>query len=247
MMIDLNAEIEEKTKALESAEFELRTVVEDRDKIAAEHGMLLEKLTTVKNTFAPKLQEQIDENNRLRTEVESLQQIILALKEERALLKAQIADLANDTASMRDLKSQTSAESSRLQELLDDTTSELNKFKAEHDKLSRRLAALQQHLAESEEAATEEGLKAESELNEYRLRVEALERERETWESMATEAREAAKAAELKLFETKEEAEIAREELEEVLRAHERDSVGLANLQSVLNEFQASMYNQPIF
>ncbi|KAJ3406136.1 hypothetical protein HDV05_006170 [Chytridiales sp. JEL 0842] len=229
MLADLNTEVEEKSKAYEELHAELNDVSEERDRLMSERALLMEKLTTVKNTFGPKLQGQIEENNQLREHVESLQQTISSLREERELINQQMTELSTSSAHLQS----TTAEYSHLQE-------QLASLQIENEKLSRRLAALQQHLAESEEAATEEALKAESLINEYRVRIESLEREREDWELMSTETRQMAKEADVKLIEAREAAEAAREELEEVRRAHERDQMSLANLQTVLNEFQAS-------
>ncbi|KAJ3308792.1 hypothetical protein HDU76_003809 [Blyttiomyces sp. JEL0837] len=239
LLKDLNDEILEKNEAINQAREELQRVASERDRLSNDYSLLLERLSAIKNTLAPKLQEEKEESNRLRAEVDSLNQTVSNLKEERALLKTQIAALTNDGASLRDRTSQSSTELERLQQQWESACKEIESLQAENDKLSRKLTALQHHLAESEEAVTQETLKLEATLNEYKTRVLTLERDQESWEAMAIEARDACRVAEERALEAKEDLEAARNELDVVLRAKERDAVSLANLQSVLQEFQA--------
>ncbi|KAI8843591.1 hypothetical protein BC829DRAFT_400983 [Chytridium lagenaria] len=209
---DLNAEIEERTHSLSSVQHELTQVLEEKDRITAEHALLVEKLSTVKNSVMPKLQAEMDEGDRLREEVAALTLTISSLREERALLKTEMASLANNDAQLRDISSQTSHETIRLQTQLTAVLTELEATKIELDKVQRRLAALQHHMAETEEANTQEALRVEGVLVE----------ERETWEELRGKRKMG-----------------AREELEGAINARERDQLSISNLQAVLEEFQA--------
>ncbi|KAJ3105912.1 hypothetical protein HDU96_008386 [Phlyctochytrium bullatum] len=238
---DLNTEIQEKADALMVIGAEMSSVKEEKDRITSEHAVLVEKLTTVKASILPKLQAEMDESNRLRSEVETLNTQLSTLREERALLKAEMALLANSDAQLRDISSQTSAETQRLQAELQAAREELSSVNNDLDKCQRRLLALQQHMAESEEANTQEALKLEATLSEYKIRVDSLERERENWEDMARESHEAVRVAEERLLEARAAEEKSREAYESIVRAREKDQISLANLQSVLEEFQAGL------
>ncbi|KAI9338563.1 hypothetical protein DFJ73DRAFT_962080 [Zopfochytrium polystomum] len=232
LIVDLNNEIEEKDQSLSALREELESVRASRDGISSDYSNLLEK---VKNTLAPKLQEEMDQGVRLRAEVQTLNEELSNLREERSLLKAQIATLVSDGATLRD--QHVADEKYRAE--VESTSEALASALAELEKANRRLAALQLHLAESEEAATQDTLRAEATAREFRTRAETLEREREGWEAMATEAREMARHAEERAADWKAEAEAVREELAALSKYRERDAESLANLQSVIEEFQA--------
>ncbi|KAI8830328.1 hypothetical protein BJ741DRAFT_537823, partial [Chytriomyces cf. hyalinus JEL632] len=117
---------------------------------------------------------------------------------------------------------------------------DLSALQAEHEKLTRKLTALQHHMAESEEAYTQDLLKSQSTIDEYKIQLDSLERERETWEAMAADGSAAVGTAEESAAEARREAEEARVLLDEAVRGRERDLVSLGNLQGVLEEFQAS-------
>ncbi|KAJ3096149.1 hypothetical protein HDU97_006181, partial [Phlyctochytrium planicorne] len=237
--VDLNAEIEERTNDLSLAQQELTLLREERDRVSSEHALMVEKLGTVKSSVMPKLQAEMEEGNRLREEVANLNALVSTLEEERSVLKDELAQWANSEAQLRDISSQSSVETSRLQGQLDAANTELEATKVELDKVQRRLAALQHHMVEAEDINTQEALRMENNLSEYKIRVESLERERENWEEMAREAQGAVQFAEERAQEAKVAAEKAKDDLEEALRARERDQLSLTNLQTVLEEFQA--------
>ncbi|KAJ3196466.1 hypothetical protein HK101_008873 [Irineochytrium annulatum] len=240
MIVELNAEVEERTRLYNEMERSYAALREERDRVVSEQAVLMERLTTVKSSVMPKLQAEMEESGRLRVEVDSLNATVATLREERSFLKAQMDAIALEDANLRDQRQQTSAESAQMQSQFEAFTQEIEALRSELEKSQRRLAALQHHMAESEENATQEALRSEATLTEYKLRLSGLERERETWEDMIKESQEAVRVAEERAIEARESADMAREELELALRGRERDSVSLANLQSVLEEFQAS-------
>ncbi|KAI9338195.1 hypothetical protein BDR26DRAFT_434673 [Obelidium mucronatum] len=110
----------------------------------------------------------------------------------------------------------------------------------ENEKLSKKLQALQHHMAESEEIYTQDLLRIQGTCDEYKMQLDSLERERENWESMASEGGAAIQIAQENAMEAQNEAMEAKMLLEEAIRNRERDLVSLNNLQGVLEEFQAS-------
>ncbi|KAJ3253207.1 hypothetical protein HDU77_004697 [Chytriomyces hyalinus] len=235
MLMDLNVELEEKARTLKDVQIALDLVTAEKERVLNEHSVLMAK---VKGTLAPKLQEEMesikDSNRNLRIQVDDLTQQIANLSDEKSLLKLQLTELATLSASTNEPSSGASDKlTAQLQE-------ELSTLQAEHEKLTRKLTALQHHMAESEEAYTQDLLKSQSTIDEYKIQLDSLERERETWEAMAADGSAAVGAAEESAAEARREAEEARMLLDEAVRGRERDLVSLGNLQGVLEEFQAS-------
>ncbi|KAJ3385172.1 hypothetical protein HDU80_000742 [Chytriomyces hyalinus] len=231
MLMDLNVELEEKAHSLKDVQVALDLVTAEKERVLNEHSVLMAK---VKGTLAPKLQEEMDSNRNLRIQVDDLTQQIANLSDEKSLLKLQLTELATLSASTNEPSSGASDElNAQLQE-------ELSALQAEHEKITRKLTALQHHMAESEEAYTQDLLKSQSTIDEYKIQLDSLERERETWEAMAADGSAAVGAAEESAAEARREAEEARVLLDEAVRGRERDLVSLGNLQGVLEEFQAS-------
>ncbi|KAJ3226244.1 hypothetical protein HDU81_007419 [Chytriomyces hyalinus] len=231
MLVDLNVELEEKAHSLKDVQTALDVVTSEKERVLNEHNVLMVK---VKGTLAPKLQEEMDSNRNLRIQVDDLTLQIANLNDEKSLLKQQLTELATLSTSTNEPSSGASDElTAQLQE-------ELTALQAEHEKLTRKLTALQHHMAESEEAYTQDLLKSQSTIDEYKIQLDSLERERETWEAMAADGSAAVGAAEESAAEARREAEEARVLLDEAVRGRERDLVSLGNLQDVLEEFQAS-------
>ncbi|KAI8614906.1 hypothetical protein BC830DRAFT_1081640 [Chytriomyces sp. MP71] len=235
ILVDLNTELEEKNRAMYELQMVNDAVTAEKDRIQEEHSMLMEKLKTFRDTVGPKLQEEMDTNKTLRMHVESLTQQIADLTDEKTLLKSQISELTTLNSTQQCVGR--IEDSASLQE-------ELSALQVEHEKVTRKLAGLQHHMAESEDIFTQDLLKAQSTVDEYKMQLEALERERETWEAMASESAGAVNAAELAAAEACQDAEEARAQLEEAVRGRERDLISLGNLQSVLEEFQASKQSE---
>jgi chromosome segregation ATPase len=206
MLGDLNQEIEEKNQEVLSIRSLLDENEQTRNRLSGEVELLMEKMTAMKNAFAPKLQKELvcsyyplyiscfisnliyyffenlqEESNRLRSEVESQNQIISNLQEERHLLQSQLEELVKEKSTLEQDQSKLE-ETSRLETNLSSAHAEIEQLKFELDKTSKKLQALQQHLAESEESATQEALNAEATLDEYKAQLMALESERENWD-----------------------------------------------------------------
>ncbi|KAJ3284802.1 hypothetical protein HDU79_007853 [Rhizoclosmatium sp. JEL0117] len=246
VMVDLNAELEEKSRVVRELEETVKVIGAEREKAVADHARLMDKL---KNTVAPKLQEEMDANKSLRAHVDSLTTQIANLTDEKQLLKTEIADLtaavsaAQQQAAISEMPSNNTSSTDdniNSQSSLQDLESQLEALRTENETLHRKLTTLQHHLAESEEAFTQDLVKTQSLVDEYRVQVETLERERETWEVMASEATNAVRIAEENSVEAQRELMEARAGLEEAVRGRERDLISLGNLQAVLEEFQAS-------
>ncbi|KAI8609497.1 hypothetical protein BC830DRAFT_1222232 [Chytriomyces sp. MP71] len=235
ILVDLNTELEEKNRAMYELQMVNDAVTAEKDRIQEEHSMLMEKLKTFRDTVGPKLQEEMDTNKTLRMHVESLTQQIADLTDEKTLLKSQISELTTLNSTQQVVEPV--KDSSSLQE-------ELSVLQVEHEKVTRKFAALQHHMAESEDIFTQDLLRAQSMVDEYKMQLEALERERATWEAMASDSAGAVSAAEVAARESCQDAEVARAQLEEAVRGRERDLISLANLQSVLEEFQASKQSE---
>ncbi|KAJ3026194.1 UNVERIFIED_CONTAM: hypothetical protein HDU68_006068 [Siphonaria sp. JEL0065] len=250
IMVDLNVELEDKNRAFHDLQTQFNTLTLEKEKVSGEYAILMDKLKTFKNTVAPKLQEEMESNKSLRAHVESLTQQVANLNDEKSLLKGEISELTAAIGSVQQeaataiaaaQSAATSAENlydnnndvERLQE-------ELAQLSAENEKLQRKLTALQHHLAESEEIYTQDLLRIQGTCDEYKLQLDSLERERETWEGMASESGAAVQMAEENAAEAQKDAMEARMLLEDAVKGRERDLVSLNNLQSVLEEFQAS-------
>ncbi|KAJ3201641.1 hypothetical protein HDU82_007963 [Entophlyctis luteolus] len=226
LIIDLNTELEEKNISLHNLQTQLSSATAEKERLMAESSQLMDRLKTAKATLGPKLHEEMESNKSLKARVEQLTQQVSDLTDEKELVKSQLLQLASQQEHNSEANSNAEAE--------------LHALQAEHERLQAQLAALQHHLAESEDAYTQDLVKAQSTVDEYRLQLDALERERASWEDLAAQASESARAAETAAADAKDEALRARGALDEALRARERDSVSLANLQDVLEEFQAS-------
>lgn len=218
LVVGLNKEIEEKDMALKSLHEELDVCQVERSNLRSEYSVLLNK---VKTTLAPKLQDEMEQAAQLRSQVEALNQTVSTLQDERSLLKSEIASLIAGQATILDQN----GDSDKLRLEVDSLSAELMATRADLEKSHRRLAALQQHLSESEEAATHEALQAEALTQEFKTRAEALEREREAWETMALEAREATNLAEHRANEARVEAEAAREESARLAGLRDQDLI----------------------
>ncbi|KAJ3132740.1 hypothetical protein HK100_005007 [Physocladia obscura] len=246
-MVDLNTELEEKTKTLHELQQQLVSVSKDKVQVSSENNVLMEKLRQLK-TITPKIQEEMEANKNLKKQVDALNQQISNLTDEKALLKAQIIEL--NTAALAVAESSVTsaaaiAAQSEATATADEATSlalqeELLSLQVEYERLRTKLTALQHHMAESEDAFNQDLLKTQATVDEYKLQLDALERERETWEDMARESRETVVQAEEAAAEARAEAAEARNALDDAIRGRERDAISLGNLQSVLEEFQAS-------
>ncbi|KAJ3081914.1 hypothetical protein HK102_002062 [Quaeritorhiza haematococci] len=217
---------EEKQMAVEDLKIQYQSVLAERSRAEEERDLLVEKLTTMKNTIAPRMQAEMEEGQRLRSQVESLTAENESLRTTVTTLESQLSQIQSSTA--------TTAESTTLLE------TELGATREELAKTNRELDRLRHHLLEAEEISTQEALKQEEKIREYSLQIEALGAQREEWEAMAEEEREQARIARERLEEAKEEVGQLREEMERMRVEAQRNAVSLGNLQAVLEEFQAS-------
>ncbi|KAJ3073359.1 hypothetical protein HDU98_001708 [Podochytrium sp. JEL0797] len=249
MMVDLNAELEDKSHALSQLQLNFNSVSSEKDALSSEHRVLMDKMNKVKTTLAPKLQEEMESNKNLRSHVESLTQQIANLTDEKHLLKSQIADLTTVVSdSQLQIASVTAAASTPLPSTSTDELvslqTQITHLTLENEKLLQQLTTLQHYMAESEESYSQDLLKTQSTMDEYKHQLDALERERETWESMVSDSTVQLQMAEENAEQAQRDAMEARALLEEAVKGRERDLIGLGNLQSVLEEFQASKQSE---
>nr|KAJ3419049.1 hypothetical protein HK105_007467 [Polyrhizophydium stewartii] len=212
-----------------------RQLADENEQLNRDCELLKERLTGLKNVVAPKLQAEMQESERLRSE-------LAAAEEQRSMLQVQVAELSQAVQSLEMQLASSSGsplspggagEAARLHAQLAEAHERIEKQDAE-------LERLRQFLVEMGEAQTQETLAMQTTLDEYRRQVEALERERGEWEAAAAQARDARTEAERAAAEAVEEAGLMTQQVETLKAKVEQDQNSLVNLQRVLEQFEAS-------
>ncbi|TPX56750.1 hypothetical protein SpCBS45565_g08350 [Spizellomyces sp. 'palustris'] len=200
--------------------------VEDVKRLNAEKTMLMDKLTTMKNAIAPKLQAELETSQKLRQEVQLLTQ-------ENEALQNQLAQLTVTNDQLRSKASSSMTETARLHVDLESAGERI-------DRLEREVDRLRSHLMETEDAQVQDALHQETVIKEYIRQIETLERDREQWEEAAAQERDAARAALERVNEMHETVETIKQDMERLRLEKEREAFAASNLQRVLEEFQTS-------
>ncbi|KNC96359.1 uncharacterized protein SPPG_08259 [Spizellomyces punctatus DAOM BR117] len=200
--------------------------VEDVKRLGTEKTMLMDKLTTMKNAIAPKLQAELETSQKLRQEVQLLSQ-------ENEALQNQLAQLTATNDQLRSKASSSMTETARLHVDLESAGERIGR-------LERELDRLRSHLMETEDAQVQDALHQETVIKEYIRQIETLERDREQWEEAAAQERDAARAALERVNEMHETMETIKQDMERLRLEKEREAFAASNLQRVLEEFQIS-------
>ncbi|KAJ1534647.1 hypothetical protein HK096_003619 [Nowakowskiella sp. JEL0078] len=198
---------------------------------------LLEKISVMRNTIAPKLEAEIKESQRLRNQVESLtssnNELTLQIKTQTQELESLRTNTSNSSSLVSRLRSELDAQSSTFAQRIESLSNEI-------EKKNTKLESLRTHLIDVEESATVEQMRIEQLANEYRGDLEHVRSEKEQWEALAMEEQETSKKLRVMLDEAREETGFCRTQLQKVEAESRQNSVSLANLQAVLVQFQKS-------
>jgi chromosome segregation ATPase len=108
------------------------------------------------------------------------------------------------------------------------------------EKTSRELERLRARFRETQEEVGQELLEKDNVIQDLQSRLQREERDREEWEVMAMEEKGAKEQVIAKIRALERELETAKYEREALRIERDRESESLANLQNVLEEFQAT-------
>ncbi|KAJ3160561.1 hypothetical protein HDU88_007915 [Geranomyces variabilis] len=184
----------------------------DVKRLTGERTMLMDRLTTMKNAFAPKLQAEMETNARLRAELAHLQQSTSHVTQ------------AHDTL-LADNHRLTSAQAQQ-----DETIARLN----------TDLARLRAHLVETEDAQLAHAAETEDRLAEIRRQLTERDRSLAQMEEQAARDRDAARQAQDRVDALMDEADELKLEAQKLTLEKEREQHAVENLMRVLAEFQDS-------
>ncbi|KAJ8328842.1 hypothetical protein O5D80_002819 [Batrachochytrium dendrobatidis] len=203
---------------------------DENQQLLGERTLLMDKLTSMKNTIGLKLQTEMAENSRLRDE--------LALaKEQSVALQIELTNITESVHATETDSAVFSQDTIRLQSELADAQHSVDSLQAELDRL-------RQFLVELEDSQTQEALAMQSTNHEYKLQIESLEKEREYWSQTADESLSARHQAELISSSAKEELALMMQQVETLKSKVEQEQLSQANLQRVLEQFEASKDNE---
>ncbi|KAJ3145623.1 hypothetical protein HDU89_006987 [Geranomyces variabilis] len=184
----------------------------DVKRLTGERTMLMDRLTTMKNAFAPKLQAEMETTARLRAELAHLQQSTSHVTQSHDTLLADNHRL-------------TSAQAQQ-----DETIARLN----------TDLARLRAHLVETEDAQLAHAAETEDRLAEIRRQLTERDRSLAQMEEQAARDRDAARQAQDRVDALMDEADELKLEAQKLTLEKEREQHAVENLMRVLAEFQDS-------
>ncbi|KAJ3153417.1 hypothetical protein HDU86_005247 [Geranomyces michiganensis] len=184
----------------------------DVKRLTGERTMLMDRLTTMKNAFAPKLQAEMETAARLRAELAHLQQSTSHVTQSHDALLADNHRLTSTQA------------------LQDETIARLN----------TDLARLRAHLVETEDAQLAHAAETEERMAEIRRQLTERDRSLAQMEEQAARDRDAARQAQDRVDALMDEADELKLEAQKLTLEKEREQHAVENLMRVLAEFQDS-------
>ncbi|KAJ3184148.1 hypothetical protein HDU87_004994 [Geranomyces variabilis] len=193
----------------------------DVKRLTGERTMLMDRLTTMKNAFAPKLQ------------AEMVRYYDYYYSETAARLRAELAHLQQSTSHVTQSHDTLMADNHRLtsaQALQDETIARLN----------TDLARLRAHLVETEDAQLAHAAETEERLAEIRRQLTERDRSLAQMEEQAARDRDAARQAQDRVDALMDEADELKLEAQKLTLEKEREQHAVENLMRVLAEFQDS-------
>ncbi|TPX56390.1 hypothetical protein PhCBS80983_g04560 [Powellomyces hirtus] len=179
-------------------------------RLTGEKQMLMDRLTTMKNAFAPKLQAEMETSNQLRSEIVQLQTTITAIQE------------AYDHQT---------TERTRLELAVSTSDETIGRLQSD-------LTRLRQHLMETEDAQLAHATQTEEQLTTFTNRIAQLERSLAQTEEQAARDRDAARVASDRADQLFDECEELKLDVQKVQLEKEREMHAVENLMRVLAEFQ---------
>ncbi|KAI8908117.1 hypothetical protein DFJ77DRAFT_164896 [Powellomyces hirtus] len=179
-------------------------------RLTGEKQMLMDRLTTMKNAFAPKLQAEMETSNQLRSEIVQLQTTITAIQE------------AYDHQT---------TERTRLELAVSTSDETIGRLQSD-------LTRLRQHLMETEDAQLAHATQTEEQLTTFTNRIAQLERSLAQTEEQAARDRDAARVASDRTDQLFDECEELKLDVQKVQLEKEREMHAVENLMRVLAEFQ---------
>ncbi|KAJ3358090.1 hypothetical protein HDU91_005321 [Kappamyces sp. JEL0680] len=217
--------------ALQQSTAELQALVEnlshENQVLDSERKALNEKLESFKVAVTGKIQQEIEESDRLRQQLADSAQQMEQQQWQIQELTAQLSSQDNNDALQ---------ESSREIQYLQEKTVELL---AQVQKGETELNRLRAYLMEVEEASTQETLTMQESIQEYQRQIQILEKEREEWQGVSIQEQEARKSEADLLLDTKSQVALLLEEKASLGLRIEQDGKIIRNLQSVLSQFEA--------
>ena len=220
-------EYQTQCQSLENSCLEFQSVVEnlsvENQALDQERTILSEKLDTFKQTVGVKIQQEMEESNRLKSLLEQS-------NHENENLMTQVQELSTHLAN-----SQGNGDSQQEMEYLQKKTVELA---SQVQKSEAELNRLRSYLVEVEETSTNEVISMQSTIEEYQKQIAALEREREEWASVDQQEQELRESDKSLLLEAKQKLAEAVQERSSLQSKIDQDAITIKNLQNVLSQFE---------
>ncbi|OZJ03906.1 hypothetical protein BZG36_03283 [Bifiguratus adelaidae] len=226
-------QLEEKLSRMESSD---KTVMDNYKKLQADMAQLQEKLADAEN---------------LKVELENTKRNLHNITEENKILNKDYSGLLDKVSAMktavgprlqaemdenRNLRTKVSELTNQNAELIQ----RLDELHAALDQKSQELDRLRDQLFKGQQELSRELGERDDELRSAKTQLERIEREKDEWKAFALEEK-AEKNRVLELFQnTKNQLEIAEARRAKLEADKARDTESLSNLQSVLEEFQAT-------
>lgn len=196
----------------------IETLTSERDKLVSDQGLLLTKLTQMKQSFTARTQNE-------SVELTSLNLKLTTLLEENETLRQSL------------IESQHTLQESHSNQ----PTEEFQQLQETHSKTQREMQRLRHHLIEAEELSTQESVKQNELLQEFKTQIELLTKEREVYNGQLEEEMEESVSLREEVRETGEKFKGTVEENERLRGLVESNGHALMNLQGVLETFQSSI------
>ncbi|CAG8472399.1 28628_t:CDS:2 [Gigaspora margarita] len=216
----------------------------DHEKVVAELRTQIEQFEDEKKGLIVQEQEVLD----LKTKLEQVQDEKKQLEVQHQSL---IAKLANFKTSIADKLKTDMVSNDKLnqnnQELLNTISqlqSELSMSRNEHDSMSQRLQTLETHLYEIQHQTSQELSEKDNIIRDLQINLERSEREREDAGVSAMELKSAKDELLSRIKHLEREIETLKYEKEALRVEKNSESESLANLQSVLEEFEAAKQSE---
>ena len=242
----LQSQILEYQGTLETLQTQLSSISAELASVQEERNGLVDKLQQFKLAVGQKLQQEMEEGDKVRALLAQVQQEKEGLEEQIVLLSQEVATMQQERqfkeAQLEEEEKQkqhggveandTQAEMEYLQSKTLDLVSQVQKSEAE-------VTRLRTYLIELEESHTQETLALTSTISEYKLQITTLESQREELVTLREMAEDGLRGGEGELLEMKSQLNLMGEERRRLMGKVEQEGLVVKNLQNVLAQFEA--------
>ena len=225
-------------KSIDEMQTILSNLSNENESLNQEKIGLTDRLQQFKLAVGAKIQQEIEESDRLRADVALVTQENVELSTKISGLSESLEDALKNISQLEEGSKKESdstemeAEIAYLQSKSVDLIAKLQKSEAE-------VGRLREYLLEAEENSTREALTMQAMIQEYKLQIASLENEREEWSSVRQHEEELRASHNDLLDESKIQVVLLLEEKATLGKRIEEYGITIKNLQNVLAQFEA--------